>query len=153
MSLREYEAAMITPPLMNTTGLVMKSQAAIPVSNAGITQGLSALFGGSLGAGHFLTLQADLGKIYVSFSSNASGSIDANATGNSPNICYPIPDGVAISVVPIGGREVGTGVATTVSYNFLHAKTASGGVATAMLRLYRSSLAPGQNAEEFGKNR
>jgi hypothetical protein len=150
---REYEAANIIAPLRNATGLHMKAQANIVVSNAGVSQGLSGLFGRAVGDGHFLTLQADGAKVYVQFAADSSGTIDAFATGNGPTICYPIPDGVSMPVVPIGGREVGTGVATTVRYNFINAKVASGGVATGYLRLYLSSLAPGQNAEEFGKLR
>ena len=149
MSIREYEASMVVPPILNTTGMALKSQANIVVSNAGIVQGLSALFGGSLGNGHFLTLQADGAKIFVAFSANASGSLDAFATGNGPNIAFPLADGAMLPVVPIAGREVATGVATLCNYSFVHARVASGGVATGFLRMYRSSLAPNQNASEF----
>lgn len=147
MSIREYEAAMIVPPLENSAG--MKSQANVVVSNAGVVVGLSGLFGGSLGQGHFLTIAADGGKLYVKFAPNAAGSIDAFATGNGATIAYPIPDGAEKSFVPIAGRETGTGVATLCVYNQLHIRVASGGVATAFARLHRSSLAPGQDAGEF----
>lgn len=147
MSIREYEAAMIVPPLENSAA--MKSVANLVVSNAGIVQGLSGLFGGSLGQGHFLTLEADGAKVYVKFAPNNAGSVDAFATGNGANIAWPIPDGASVSVVPIAGRETATGVATLCNYNFIHARVASGGVATAYLRVYRSSLAPTQDAGEF----
>jgi hypothetical protein len=149
MSIREYEAANLIPPIMNTTGVAMKSQANLVVSNAGVAQGLSALFGGGLGLGHFVTLEADGAKIDVAFSANSSGSLDAFATGNGPNICFPIPDGTMVPFVPVNGREVSTGVATMCNYDFIHARVRSGGVATAYLRMYRSSLAPNQDAREF----
>lgn len=150
-TIKEFEAANIVPPLRNTTGLVLKSQAAIVVSNAGVVQGLSGLFGASHKDSHFYTLQADGAKIYIQWAANDFGSIDSFATGSGVSICYPLADGVSMNVTPVGGREVGTGVATgSVAYNFIHARVSSGGVATAMLRIYRSSLAAGQTAEEFG---
>jgi hypothetical protein len=145
MSIREYEAAMITPPLCNPTG-GMKVQANVVVSNAGNTQSLSGLFGGALGAGHFLTVKADGAKVYIKFASNDQGTTDAFATGNGPNVVWPLADGESMSVVPISGREVASGGhATLCNYNFLHARVASGGVATGYLRLYRSSLGPTQD--------
>jgi len=148
MSLVEYEANNVIPPLKNSDA--MKSQACVVVSTAGIVQGLSGLFGNSLGDGHFLTLEADGTKIYVAFSPNSSGSINPAATGNGATICYPIPDGVMMSVRPIAGREVGTGIATMCRYDFLHARVpTTAAVATGYLRIYRSSLAPTQDAGEF----
>jgi hypothetical protein len=161
MSIREYEANNVTLPFKNSTG--MRAIANIPVSNAGIVQNLASLFRG-IQDGHYVTPQADGAKIYVAFGSNDVGQtlaigltgfgIDANAVGTAPNVCFPIPDGVMLPGVPYGGAEVGstnTRAPTMVAgYNFVHARVASGGVATAFLRLYRSSLAPGQNpGQEF----
>jgi hypothetical protein len=148
MSIREYEAHNITPPLKNSDR--MKCIANLVVSTAGITQDLAALFE-KLGAGHYLTVQADGAKVYLAFSANASGSIDAFATGNGDTICWPVPDGVSMPVVPVGGREMasGYGVTAVSSYRFVHARVASGGVATGYLRFYRSSFAPNQDAGEF----
>lgn len=166
MSIREYEAHNVLFPMKNATG--MRAIANIPVSNAGAVQNLASLFGG-LGNGHFLTVQADGAKTYVAFGSNDVGAtllvgltgfgIDANYTGFGPGVCYPIPDGVSLPGVPISGKEPGmptghagaTGLGATqvAGYNFLHARVASGGVATAFLRLYRSSVAPNQGTGEF----
>jgi hypothetical protein len=145
MSLKEFESANIIPPLENSAA--MKSQAAIVVSTAGVVQGLSGLFGGTIGDGHFLTLQADGAKMYVKFAANSAGSIDLAATGTGAGVAWPIPDGVAMPVVPIVGRETATGVATLCNYSFVHARVATTSpVATAILRFYRSSLAPQQDA-------
>ena len=146
MSVTEYEAANIIPPLENSAA--MKSQANIVVSNAGVIQGLSGLFGGTLGDGHFVTIQADGAKIYCKLAPNSAASAggDAFATGSGTGIVYPIPDGVQLSFRPVMGREVATGVATHCRYDFLHLRVASGGVATAYARVYRSSLAPTQDA-------
>ena len=140
----EYEAANLIAPLENSAA--MKSQANIVVSNAGVIQGLSGLFGGTLGDGHFITLQADGAKIYCKLASNSAGSTNAFATGNGESIVYPVPDGAQLSFRPVMGREVATGVATHCRYDFLHLRVASGGVATAYVRIYRSSLAPTQDA-------
>ena len=166
MSIREYEAHNVLFPMKNATG--MRAIANIPVSNAGVVQNLATLFG-NLAAGHYLTVQADGAKTYVAFGSNDVGAtllvgltgfgIDANYTGFGPGVCYPIPDGVSLPGVPIGGRESGMptghvgattmGATIVAGYNYLHARLPSGGVATAFLRLYRSSLAPNQGTGEF----
>jgi hypothetical protein len=166
MSIREFEAHNVLLPLKNATG--MRAIANIPVSNAGTVQNMASLFG-KFQAGHYITPQADGAKIYVAWGSNDVGAtlmlgltgfgIDANFTGTGPGVCYPIPDGVMLPGVPYGGLESGiptghvgatTLGATLVSgYNYVHARVASGGVATAFLRLYRSSLAPNQTPGEF----
>lgn len=134
MSYQEI-AAFISPPFANVTGL--RCLGNIAVSNAGVSQSLSAWYGAALGLGEFLMVQADGAKVYVHFSPNSTTSIDAFATGVGPNLAWPIPDGVTVSVIPGGGRLVGTGIATTMVPHFLHAKVASGGVATAYLRAWR----------------
>jgi hypothetical protein len=156
MSIRQYEADNVLLPFKNSTG--MRVIANIPVSNAGIVQNLASLFRG-IQDGHYVTAQADGAKVYVAFGSNDVGQtlligltgfgIDANATGTAQNVCFPIPDGVMLPGVPYGGREVGStgsrAPTMVVGYNYVHARVASGGVATAFLRLYRSSLGPNQN--------
>jgi len=160
MSVREYEAHNVLLPLKNSTA--MKDQVNIAVSNAGVVQCLASLFRG-LEDGHYITPQADGGKIYVAFGSNDLGqtlalgltgmAIDAFVTGNGPQVCYPIPDGVMLPGVPYGAREVGstgTMAPTLVAgYNYVHARVASGGVSTAYLRMYRSSVAPNQDPGVF----
>lgn len=148
MSIREYEAVNVIAPLENSDA--MKSQANLAVSNAsGLRWSLTALFGRSLDQGHYLTIQADGAKLYAKLAPNNASHIDAFATGTGATIGYPIPDGAQITFVPVPGRETGTGVATLAVYDWLHLRTASGGVATAYARVYRSSLAPGQDAGEF----
>lgn len=148
MSIREYEAVNIIAPLENSGA--MKSQANLAVSNAsGLRFSLSGLFGRSLDQGHYLTVQADGGKLYVKLSPKEDSHVNAFATGTGEAICYPIPDGAQLSFVPVPGRETGTGVATLMVYDWLHVRVASGGVASAYARVYRSSLAPGQDAGEF----
>ena len=156
---REYEAANIIPPLKNATG--MRSQANIVSSSAGGVQNLASLFRG-WDDGHYLTLQADGAKIYVAFGSNEVGqtlilgltgyTIDPTVTGNGRQVCFPLPDGVMFPVVPCGGREsgsTGTMSPTLAQYSYLHHRVVSGGVATAYLRVYRSSLGINQDAGFF----
>lgn len=167
MSIREYEANNQLFPMQNATG--MKSQANLLVGVTGIVQNLASLFGG-LQDGHYLSVQPDGAKMYVSFSSHDVGAtllvgltgygIDPLATGSGRQVCWPIPDGVTLPGVPIAGREAGTvsgfgpaatgiGITMVRGYNYIHARVASGGVSTGHLRLYRSSLAPNQDVREF----
>lgn len=137
----EMEAANITPPLKNTAAL--KCIAVLQATPSNQTQDLSALFG-RLTNGHFLTLKADGGKVYVAFGTLA-GTIDETATGTGVTACWPITDGGELPVRLMGGREVATNIATLCSYNILHFKAS----ATCYLRLYRSSVAQGQGSEQF----
>lgn len=166
MSIREFEAHNVLLPLKNSTG--MKAQANIAVSNEGVVQCIASLFRG-IQEGHYITAQADGAKIYTAWGSNDVGAtlmlgltghgIDAAFTGTGPGVCFPIPDGVMLPGVPYGGIEAGRptghvgattlGMTMVDGYNYIHARVASGGVATAYLRLYRSSLAPNQTPREF----
>lgn len=143
-SLVTYEANNVTPPLKNSAA--MKCIAVLVFSPASQTQDLTALFS-KLDNGHFLTMQADGGKCYVAFGTNA-GTIDETATGNGNTVCFPIADGQALQIRPVFGDERGTNVATSVTYNVLHFKGAAGG-ATGYLRMYRSSLSQNQEAGLF----
>jgi hypothetical protein len=167
MSIREFEAHNQLFPLQNATG--MKSQANILVGAGGTVQNLASLFGGLMD-GHYLTAQADGGKVYTTWAAHDVGAtlmlgltghaIDPGAVGAGRQVCWPIPDGVTLPGVPIGGLEKGTvsgfgpaatGIGMTLvrGYNFVHARMASGGVSTGYLRLYRSSLGPTQDVREF----
>ena len=166
MSIREFEAHNQLFPMQNATG--MKAQANIAVSNAGVVQNLASLFGG-LTDGHYLTAQADGAKIYTTFAAHDVGAtlivgltgyaLSPEAVGTGRQVCWPIPDGVMLPGVPYGGLEKGTvtgfpgatniGITLVRGYNFVHARVASGGVATAYLRFYRSSLGPTQDVREF----
>ena len=50
---------------------------------------------------------------------------------------------------PVFGEERGTGIATLVTYNILHFKSATTGASTGFLRMYRSSLSQSQEAGAF----
>lgn len=146
MSIREFEAHNITPPLANSAA--MKCIGNLLADHTARSQYLPSLFG-RLGAGHYLTIQADGAKIYVAMSPGASPvSIDERAVGNGNTLCWPVPDGTVLPIVPIGGREQATGIATLVMYDYLHYMTGATGV-TAHVRFYRSSLGPGQDSAEF----
>lgn len=140
MSTVEYEAMNVLPPLKNSGA--MKCIAVLTVSGSSQVTDLETLFG-QLSDGHFLTLSADGPKVYVAFGS-ASGTIDPSATGGGTAVCFPIPSEGQLPVRPTAGREVATGVATNVKYNYLHYVGASG-TAGGYLRVYRSSLGPGED--------
>lgn len=135
----------INLPLLNSSA--MKCIGNVLADNTARSQYLPSLFG-KLGDGHFLTVQADGGKVYVAVSPAASpAAINEQAVGNGNTICWPVPDGTIIAGIPIGGREVATSIVTSVAYNYLHYKCSSG--ITSYLRFYRSSFAPNQGSEAF----
>lgn len=141
-----YEANNVTPPLKNSTA--MKCIAVLLFGPSTSTQDLTALFG-RMEAGHYLTLQADGGKVYVAFGTVA-GTIDESATGNGNTVCFPIADGQQLPVrAGLYGEERATNIATGVNYNILHYKSASTGGSTGYLRIYRSSLSPNEDAGFF----
>jgi hypothetical protein len=112
-----------------------------------ITQNSQAInlsdYFGALGAGHYITLEADGAKVYIATASNNVGSINEQDQGSGVGVCFPIPDGQQLPIRILGGRELGTGYATQVQYAsgiILHAKLALSGVATGFLRMYRSSV-------------
>jgi hypothetical protein len=143
VSIKEYEAANQLLPLKNTDA--MKAVATVLADGTSRTVDLSTYFS-QLGAGHFLTLVADGAKIYVSLG-HAAGTIDETVVGTHNNACVPVPDGSSLHGIPIAGRTVATGIATMLNFNVLHYKTS--GSATGYLRMYRSSLAPSQDAGHF----
>lgn len=138
------EANNVTPPLKNS--VAMKCIAVLIYGPSTQTVDLNTLFG-KLDNGHYLTLRADGGKVYVAFGSSV-GTIDEVATGNGITAAWPIADGENLPVRPIFGEERATGVATLVNYNVLHFKGATG-AATGYLRMYRSSLSQNQEAGMF----
>lgn len=146
MSEKEYQASNVTPPLKNTNA--MRCIAVLLVGPTVTTVDLDTLFG-KIDNANFLTLRADGAKCYVAFGSSA-GTIDDTATTSSAptSLCWPVADGENFPVIPIGGREFATGIATgAVRYNVLHVKTPTG--ASGYLRLYRSSTRPSMGSEEF----
>lgn len=137
----EFEASNVTPPLKNSGA--MKCVANLGVGTSTQTVNLTTLFG-ALSNGHYVTLAADGGKVYIAFGGTA-GTIDETATGVGATVCWPLPDGAQLPVRLLAGKETGTGVSTLVSYNVLHYKGTSG----TYLRVYRSSVAAGQGSEQF----
>ena len=138
------EANNVTPPLKNS--VAMKCIAVLIYGPTTQTVDLTTLFG-KLDDGHYLTLRADGGKVYVAFGSSAD-SIDEAAVGNGITAAWPISDGESLPVRPIYGEERATGVATLATYNILHYKGPTG-AATGFLRMYRSSLSQNQDAGMF----
>lgn len=145
MSLREYEAFNPTWPLKNTTGLKCIWNGVASASTQ--TLDLTTVFGKALD-GHYYTLCADGAKVYIAFGSNA-GTIDEQAQGSGVTVCWPVPDGTYLPITPLVGREFSyatLGYATLASQHFLHYKTTTG---TGYVRLYRSSVAPTQDPQQF----
>lgn len=145
----EFEAYNLIAPYRNTTGLA--SQAAVVIGQASQSINLSDYFG-SLGAGHFVTLQADGAKIYVQLASNTVGTLNEQDQGAGVGVAWPIPDGQQLPMRIIGGHEMGTGYATQVQYAsgiIIKAKLALSGAATGFLRMYRSSVAETQGVEQL----
>ncbi len=142
MSLAEYEAANVTPPLLNSTA--MKNQVNIQVTPTAASVDLGTLFG-QIGTGHFFRLQADGAKVYIAFGPNATGSISSSAVGTGTTVCFPLSDGVPYDYKVISGWETATGVATMCVYKHLKFQ----GSATCTLRIHRSSAGPNQGSEAF----
>lgn len=148
-SSKEAQAAFITPPLANNEA--MKCIARIVVSNAGISQSMTGIFGGTWADGEYVTITADGAKIDWRMANHTVNNIDAFETGVGDGIAYPLADGAMMSFVPVGGRMVGSGISvtagfvTTARFDYLQAKVRSGGVATAYLCLYRN-VGPGKDA-------
>jgi hypothetical protein len=146
MSNKEYEAFNVTPPLINSSA--MKCVANFLADHTARSQGLASIFK-ELGSGHYLTVQADGAKVYVGFGRTGTNeSISEIATGNGSQICWPVPDGTMLPISPIAGHEVATGIATLCTYDYLHYMTGATGV-TSYVRIYRSSIAPGQSSRAF----
>jgi hypothetical protein len=145
-----FQAYNTVAPYRNSSGLA--SQAAVIVTQNAQTFNLSDYFG-ALGTGHYITFEADGGKVYIAIASNTGGpAINEQAQGAGNQICFPIPDGQQLPVRILGGREVGTGYATYVQYAsgiIVHAKLALSGVATGFLRMYRSSTDETQGIGQF----
>lgn len=146
----EYEASNAVAPVKNSNAV--KAIAVLQVTAASQVQDLDQLFGGIVDDGHFISLAADMpdntgARVYVAFGFQ-SGSIDRLATMVATQACWPVFDGSYMPVRIPGGSErlaTGIGAATNVRYNLLHYQ----GSATGFLRLYLSSLGPGQNTKAF----
>lgn len=140
----EYEAMNAIAPLKNTDG--MKCIAVLAVTQSSQVVDLLAQFGTLK---HFITLQADSRpadeKVYIAFGINDAGSIDETATGTGATVCYSIPDNQELPIRIPTHREVATGIGTLAAARYLYWK----GSASGYLRVYRSSLEPGQDSREF----
>jgi hypothetical protein len=145
-----FQAYNTVAPYRNSSGLA--SQAAVLVTQAQTAINLSDYFG-NIGAGHYFTFEADGGKIYIAAASNTGGpAINEQAQGAGNQCCFPIPDGQQLPMRFLGGREVGTGYVTNVTYAsgiIIMAKLALSGVATGFLRIYRSSVDETQGIGQF----
>lgn len=135
----EQEAANAIAPLLNKTGQV--AQGVVAVTSASARENIAQLTAGL--RGHFLTLHADGGDVYVAFNSADAGAIDDTATGYGVTICQRIPSGQDRS-----WRIPGVDSPDATAYQWLIHKTASG---TAKLRLYISSLGQSENARDLAR--
>jgi hypothetical protein len=143
----EYEAMNAIAPVKNSEG--MTCIAVLAVSPSSQVVDLLSHFGTGK---HFITLQADTrpadGKFYIAFGVNDAGSISEVATGSGATVCFSIADNQELPVRLPTHHAIATGVATLTYPKFLYYKGATGG-ATGYLRIYRSSLEPGQTTREF----
>lgn len=153
MSQVEFEADNVVLPFQNSSGMV--SQAAIVATQASQAINLSDYFGG-LGEGHYFTFQADGAPMYVSIGAHGGQPIDERTAGRGAAVCWPLANGQQLPGRLLGGREMGTGYGTNVQvasgmivYVKVPSFIATGGSPTGMLRIYRSSVGPGQDRAEF----
>lgn len=147
MAGREFAAAAVTLPLLNSDGV--KNVAVLAVTTSSQSVDLSTLFG-NWDDGHFWTLQADMpdnadSRVYVSLGPSAAGSITTTATGNGNTVCWPIPDKQSLPGTILSGRIGVSGMATGIQSKFLYYR----GLATGYLRIYRSSVLPGEGVSQF----
>lgn len=149
----EYEAFNVTLPFQNSSGMV--DQAAIVATQASQAVNLSDYFGG-LGEGHYYTFYADGAPMYVSFGVHGGQPIDERTAGRGAAVCWPLANGQQLPGRLLGGREVGTAYATNtqvasgvIVYVKVPSFLGTGVSPTGMLRIYRSSVGPGQDRREF----
>lgn len=143
----ETEAANLLLPTGNSAG--MKAIAVLSVTTNSQIVDLSSLFG-NWEAGHFYTLVADFpdnpgSRVYVALHANNTGTASATATGTGSTVAVPIPDNQAMHGKILSGRIGVSGMATSISSQWLSYV----GLATGYLRIYRSSVLPGQRVDEF----
>jgi len=112
----------------------------------------------NIDAGHYYTIQADAAgpsptgvgawRAYVALGASVR-ALDPNAAGTASGACWALKDSdpPARWKIPTA-REVGTGVATCPAYTTLNFVAPAGG-GTGWLRIYRSSLAEGQDTTQF----
>lgn len=112
----ERQAATISPPQASTTPATGNTAIATSTSSATIDLGSYPQF-----FGRYVALQADGGKIYVTFDDDSTGSIDETVTGatvaagTTEAVPWAIPDGTTLNV-----RLERT------THRYLHTKAAAG---------------------------
>lgn len=132
----EQEAANVIPPCLNIVSAAgipeQCNLMALPITTTSTIFDLNA----NLTAwrkGHFLTLHADGGDVYLAFSKVNAGTVDNTiTTAKAVTLCWRIPSGQSQSfrLPPIDSP-------LDTAYQYIIAKTAAG---TATLRGYVSSL-------------
>ena len=150
---REFAAAAVILPVLNSDGV--KCIAVLAVTTSSQSVDLRTLFGSTAEskpswASHLYTLQADMpanadSRVYVALGASSAGSISETATGNGNTVCWPIPDKQSLPGAVLSGRIGVSGMATSIMSSWLYYK----GLATGYLRIYRSSVLPGQGVGEF----
>lgn len=139
----EQEAANIIAPLVNIAAAAgvpaQVTQMAIAVTTTSTVQDLSGI--SAIGRGHFITLQADGGDVYIAFNKVNGGTIDNTATGVGTGICQRIPSGQDRTY-----RLPNVDSPNDTAYQYLLHKTSTG---TATLRISISSLSPNSDVREL----
>ncbi len=93
-AMTEIEAANIIAPVLNGAGLHARNRiAAIATSTSSARSDLSTLIT-DVGKGHYLTLMADGGDIYIALNNADAGSIDETATGAGATVPWKLEDSV-----------------------------------------------------------
>ncbi len=135
----EQEAANIIAPILNVAGQL--TQFVLSVATASARVDMSTLLT-QWSAGHYLTVQADGGTVYLAFNVADAGAIDETVTtAGAVTLCQAIPDGQTrhFRLPPIDDAGSGN------PYQWLIHK----GSVACKLRGYISSLAPSQNTADL----
>lgn len=134
----EQEAANIIAPLLNIAAAAgvpeLCAQMALPITAASTIFDLNTYLS-AWRKGHFLTLHADGGDVYLAFSKVNAGTVDPAITAaKAVTLCQRIPSGQdrTFRLPVIDGPN-------DTAYEYIIARTSAG---TATLRGYISSMAP-----------
>ena len=137
----EQEAANIIAPLLNIAAAAgipeQCDQMALPITAVSKIFDLNTYLT-AWRKGHFLTLHADGGDVYLAFHKANGGTVDPTVTtAKAVTLCQRIPSGQdrTFRLPPIDSPA-------DTAYQFIVARTSAG---TATLRGYISSLAPAED--------
>lgn len=132
----EQEAANIIAPLLNIAAAAgvpeLCNQMALPITAVSAVFDLNTYLS-AWRKGHFITLHADGGDVYLAFHKTAGGTVDPTVTtAKAVTICQRIPSGQDRTF-----RLPAADSPNDTAYQFITARTSAG---TATLRGYISSI-------------